>query len=59
MGEAYVSVTDGAYASYWNPAGLAGIENQEFSATYNSSFEISANNTCLLFILWNMALLLV
>ncbi len=39
MGEAYVSVTDGAYASYWNPAGLAGIENQEFSATYNSSFE--------------------
>ncbi|MCG2725310.1 MAG: PorV/PorQ family protein [Elusimicrobia bacterium] len=39
MGEAYVSIVDGAYASYWNPAGLAGIEVPGFAATYNKSFE--------------------
>lgn len=39
MGESYASVTEDAYAAYWNPAGLASVEQTEFSATYNSSFE--------------------
>lgn len=39
MGESYTSVTEDAYASYWNPAGLASVEQPELSATYNSSFE--------------------
>lgn len=39
MGESYVSVTEDAYAAYWNPAGLASVEQPEFAATYNASFE--------------------
>jgi tetratricopeptide (TPR) repeat protein len=39
MGESYTSVTEDAYAAYWNPAGLASVEQTEFSATYNASFE--------------------
>jgi len=39
MGESYVSVTEDAYAAYWNPAGLASVERPEFAATYNASFE--------------------
>lgn len=38
MGESYVSVTEDAYAAYWNPAGLASVEQPEFAATYNASF---------------------
>lgn len=39
MGESYVSLTEDAYAAYWNPAGLASVEQAEFAATYNASFE--------------------
>ena len=39
MGESYSSVTEDAYAAYWNPAGLASIPQPEFAATYNASFE--------------------
>jgi tetratricopeptide (TPR) repeat protein len=39
MGESYVSLTEDAYAAYWNPAGLASVEQPEFAATYNASFE--------------------
>jgi len=39
MGESYTSVTEDAYASYWNPAGLASLELPEVAATYNASFE--------------------
>ncbi len=39
MGESYASVTEDAYAAYWNPAGLASIAQPEFAATYNASFE--------------------
>ena len=39
MGEAYTSITEDAYAAYWNPAGLAGMELPELAATYNASFE--------------------
>ena len=37
MGEAYTSVTQDAYAAWWNPAGLASIETPELGATYNAS----------------------
>jgi tetratricopeptide (TPR) repeat protein len=39
MGEAYTSLSEDAYAAYWNPAGLAGVERPEAAATYNASFE--------------------
>lgn len=39
MGESYTSVTEDAYAAYWNPAGLAGMEQRELAATYNVSFQ--------------------
>jgi len=39
MGESYTSVTEDAYAAYWNPAGLASMELPELAATYNASFE--------------------
>ncbi len=39
MGESYASVTEDAYAAYWNPAGLASVEQTELAATYNASFE--------------------
>lgn len=39
MGEAYSSVTEDAYAAYWNPAGLASVEQGELAVTYNASFE--------------------
>jgi len=35
MGEAYVAVADDASATYWNPAGLLGIENNDVSGTHN------------------------
>jgi tetratricopeptide (TPR) repeat protein len=38
MGESYSSITQDAYAAYWNPAGLASVEQPEFAATYNASF---------------------
>lgn len=38
MGESYTSVTEDAYAAYWNPAGLASVEQREFVATYDASF---------------------
>ena len=34
LGEAYSAWAAGAEAVYWNPAGVALVENQEFSATY-------------------------
>ena len=43
MGESYSSVTEDAYAAYWNPAGLASLEQGELAATYNASFESVAN----------------
>lgn len=39
MGEAYSSVSQDAYAAWWNPAGLASVETPEVCATYNASFE--------------------
>ncbi len=34
MGEAQVAVANDAYASYWNPAGLAFLDNQEIAAMH-------------------------
>jgi hypothetical protein len=34
MGEAYSVLASGAEALFWNPSGLALVENQEFSSTY-------------------------
>lgn len=39
MGEAYSAVADDAYAAWWNPAGLAFVEQPEVAATYNTSME--------------------
>lgn len=39
MGEAYTTIAEDAYATWWNPAGLAGVEAPELAATYNASFE--------------------
>ena len=39
MGESYTAVTEDPYAAYWNPAGLASVEQRELSATYNASFQ--------------------
>lgn len=39
MGGAYSAVADGADASFWNPAGLAGVQGTQFSATHIESFE--------------------
>lgn len=36
FGGAYTSVTDGASSVYWNPAGLNGITNNEFSAMFST-----------------------
>ncbi|HKJ69214.1 MAG TPA: UPF0164 family protein, partial [bacterium] len=34
MGEAHVAVANDAYASYWNPAGLAFLEGRELAAMH-------------------------
>lgn len=39
MGDSYISITEDAYAAYWNPAGLASLELPELAATYNASFQ--------------------
>ena len=39
MGESYASVTEDAYAAYWNPAGLGSLEQAELAVTYNASFQ--------------------
>ncbi|MBI5169854.1 MAG: PorV/PorQ family protein [Candidatus Eisenbacteria bacterium] len=39
MGGAYSAVADGVEASFWNPAGLAGVQGTQFSATHIESFE--------------------
>lgn len=39
MGGAYSAVADGAEASFWNPAGLAGVQGTQFTATHIESFE--------------------
>lgn len=39
MGEAYTSITEDAYSSWWNPAGLGSVEGPELAATYNDSME--------------------
>ncbi|OGR43243.1 MAG: hypothetical protein A2X35_07845 [Elusimicrobia bacterium GWA2_61_42] len=39
MGEAYTAVTEDAYSAWWNPAGLASLEQPELGATYNASME--------------------
>lgn len=36
MGDAYSSVADDANATYWNPAGLAQVQNKELSFMHNS-----------------------
>ncbi len=38
MGDAYISVTDGAEATYYNPAALARIPNTDFAFTHTSWF---------------------
>ncbi|MFQ6042263.1 MAG: PorV/PorQ family protein [Candidatus Poribacteria bacterium] len=39
MGGAFVSMADDATATYWNPAGLAKIRRNAFSAMYSDVFE--------------------
>jgi len=39
MSDAFSSVADDAYASYYNPAGLVNLDIPQFGATYTSSFE--------------------
>lgn len=39
MGEAYTAVTEDAYSAYWNPAGLASVEQAELAVTHTASFE--------------------
>ena len=39
MGEAYTAVTNDASAVYWNPAGLAQLEQGEFIFTHNKWFQ--------------------
>ena len=36
MGDAFVSLTSGADASFWNPAGLARVQNHEITSTLTS-----------------------
>jgi hypothetical protein len=44
MGEASVAVVDDAYAMYWNPAGLASVQNSDISFTnVNYLLDISLN----------------
>ncbi len=38
MGEACTAATQDAYSTWWNPAGLAGLEVPQLSATQNTSF---------------------
>lgn len=35
IGSAYTSIADGASSVYWNPAGLSGVQNNEFSGMYS------------------------
>jgi hypothetical protein len=42
MGDAFCSVSDDANATYWNPAGLAQIEQAEVSMMHNSSLQDTA-----------------
>lgn len=35
IGGAYTSVSDGASSVYWNPAGLSGVQSNEFSGMYS------------------------
>jgi tetratricopeptide (TPR) repeat protein len=43
MSDAFSSVCEDAYASYYNPAALVNVEVIEFGATYNKSFEDISN----------------
>lgn len=38
MGSAYVAVADGSISSYWNPAGLAGLDYPEIHLMYSERF---------------------
>ena len=39
MGGAFTALADDGTSLYWNPAGLAEIENREISATYHAHFQ--------------------
>ncbi|MBI5245048.1 MAG: PorV/PorQ family protein [Elusimicrobia bacterium] len=39
MGETHTAVADDAYASYWNPAGLAQLEHPELALMHDQHFE--------------------
>ncbi|MFA6092123.1 MAG: PorV/PorQ family protein [Elusimicrobiota bacterium] len=39
MGETHTAVADDAYASYWNPAGLASLQAPELALTYTQHLE--------------------
>jgi tetratricopeptide (TPR) repeat protein len=39
MGKAYTAVSDDASATYWNPAGLASISQNEIGSLYSSLYE--------------------
>ncbi len=39
MGGAYSAVSDGAFSTYWNPAGLAGMENHEIALGHFSWYQ--------------------
>lgn len=43
MSDAFTSVADDAYSSYYNPAALVNVENLEFGASYNKSIENTSN----------------
>jgi hypothetical protein len=36
MGDAFVSLANGADATFWNPAGLSSVENMEFTSTFTT-----------------------
>ena len=44
MGSAFVSIADDATAAYWNPAGLAKVDNHAFSIMYSDSFGAGEGN---------------
>lgn len=51
MGSAFSSIADDATAIFWNPAGLAFIGHQEFTATYANLFGVDIEDNFLAYVL--------
>ncbi|MFH1429552.1 MAG: PorV/PorQ family protein [Candidatus Margulisiibacteriota bacterium] len=45
LGKAQTALSDDAYASYWNPAGLMGVSKMDINASYTSFFGIVNKKT--------------